>query len=264
MKGYTAAMIILAFCQMYSQTELTNHPDEAGMVRQPFNSKTDIVHFAAAEVKPEFPGGIKAFQDFLLKNIKLPDTGETDDVKLRVYFSFIVERDGSLSDIKILRDSPYAMGTEITKALKLSPKWNPGQQGGKTVRTRYSLPLTIVLPGTGANDEKPVDIIYPLSKADTSPLFAQGVETIEAYINKKINAANLMGLKPGTYSVPLEIVIANDGVMDFLEVKGEQDVLKQEVIRILRRAPQWIPATLKGKKVAVRMNITVKVIYSKL
>ncbi|PHK14577.1 hypothetical protein VF12_40865, partial [Nostoc linckia z15] len=85
-------MIILAFCQMYSQTELTNHPDEAGMLRQPFNSKTDIVHFAAAEVKPDFPGGEKAFQNFVSDKVLVPEIPEMKiDPTLRVYVGFVVE-----------------------------------------------------------------------------------------------------------------------------------------------------------------------------
>ncbi|HTG67178.1 MAG TPA: energy transducer TonB, partial [Flavobacterium sp.] len=57
--------------------------------------------------------------------------------------SFVVEKDGSLTDIKVLRDIGYGTGKEAIRVLQKSPKWNPGIQNGKPVRVQYSLPITI-------------------------------------------------------------------------------------------------------------------------
>lgn len=99
-----------------------------------------IYNSAGIEVKPEFPGGLQKFYAFLNANFKLP---EEEDLNGKIFASFIVEKDGSLSDIKVIRDFGYGTGKELIRVLKMSPKWNPGQQNGKTVRVQYMIPFTI-------------------------------------------------------------------------------------------------------------------------
>lgn len=113
---------------------------------------------------------------------------------------------------------------------------------------------------TQYNDE----IIYELSKVDAPPVFADGKLTFEEYVNWKINQANLTGLNPGLYNVPMEIIMDDSGFMTYFSVDSGQDSLSKEVVRIMRRAPQWDPARRKGKKVAVRMRISIKVMVSKI
>ncbi|KFF20185.1 MULTISPECIES: energy transducer TonB [Flavobacterium] len=101
---------------------------------------TQIYNTAGIEVKPEFPGGIEKFYKFVGNNYKTP---EEEGLKGKVYVTFVVEKDGSLTDIKVLRDIGYGTGTEAIRVLKKCPKWNPGEQNGKKVRVLYSLPITI-------------------------------------------------------------------------------------------------------------------------
>ena len=91
------------------------------------------------EVHPEFPGGIEKFYAFVAKNYKMPE----ERLKGKVFVIFIVEKDGSLTDIKILRDIGYGTGKEAIRVLKLSPKWRPAELNGKKVRCSYSLPITL-------------------------------------------------------------------------------------------------------------------------
>jgi hypothetical protein len=99
-----------------------------------------IYNYAGIEVKPEFPGGMEKFYDFFNSNFKMP---EEENIRGKVFASFIVERDGSLSDVKVIRDFGYGTGQEVLRVLKKCPKWNPGIQNGKTVRVMYSLPFVI-------------------------------------------------------------------------------------------------------------------------
>lgn len=89
---------------------------------------------------PEFPGGIQAFYEFVGANFKVPSDFKG---KGRIFMQFIVETDGSLSDITTLRDIGSGMGDEAKRVLKICPKWNPGENGGKPVRVQYSLPISI-------------------------------------------------------------------------------------------------------------------------
>jgi hypothetical protein len=90
--------------------------------------------------KPEFPGGIEKFYQFVGKNYKTPSQPNLEG---KIYLTFIVEKDGSLSEIKILRDIGYGTGEEAIRVLKLSPKWIPAKINNKPVRVEYNLPITI-------------------------------------------------------------------------------------------------------------------------
>ncbi|HEY4618758.1 MAG TPA: energy transducer TonB, partial [Flavobacterium sp.] len=99
-----------------------------------------IYNTAGIEVKPEFPGGMDKFYGYVAKNYRAP---EEEGLKGKVYVTFVVEKDGSLTDIKVLRDIGYGTGKEAIRVLKSCPRWNPGVQNGKPVRVLYSLPITI-------------------------------------------------------------------------------------------------------------------------
>jgi protein TonB len=100
------------------------------------------VSSAILDKQPEFPGGIAQFYKYVGNNFQRP---ELDAEKtLRVYVSFVVEKDGSLTDIIVRNDPGYGMGKEAIRVLKsLKTKWAPGILDGKPVRTAYNLPITI-------------------------------------------------------------------------------------------------------------------------
>lgn len=98
-----------------------------------------IYSSAGIEKKPDFPGGINAFYKFIRNNYIAPSKG----VKGNVYVSFIVEIDGSLSDIKILRDLGYGTGVEVIRVMSKCPNWIPGEQNGQKVRVAHTLTVPI-------------------------------------------------------------------------------------------------------------------------
>ena len=100
----------------------------------------NIYNTAGIEVKPDFPGGLEKFYKFVANNYRTP---EEEGLKGKVFITFVVEKDGSLTDIKVIRDIGYGTGKEAIRVLKSSPRWNPGEQNGKKVRVLYSLPITI-------------------------------------------------------------------------------------------------------------------------
>ena len=103
---------------------------------------SDPVNTAVLDKMPEFPGGMAKFYTYVGNNFNKP---ELDAEKtLRVYVSFVIERDGSITDINILKDPGYGLGKEAIRVLKsIKAKWTPGVLNGKTVRTAYNLPITI-------------------------------------------------------------------------------------------------------------------------
>ncbi|KQW97785.1 energy transducer TonB [Flavobacterium sp. Root420] len=100
------------------------------------------VNAAVLDKMPEFPGGMAKFYTYVGNNFHKP---ELDAEKtLKVYVSFVIERDGSITDITVLKDPGYGLGKEAIRVLKsIKAKWTPGILNGKTVRTAYNLPITI-------------------------------------------------------------------------------------------------------------------------
>ncbi|MDI5888983.1 M56 family metallopeptidase [Flavobacterium yafengii] len=102
--------------------------------------ENEVYNTAGITEKPDFPGGIMEFYKFVGNNFKTP---EQPNLKGKVYITFIIEKDGSLSDIKNIRDIGFGTGEEAIRVLKICPKWIPGKMNGIPVRVMYSLPITI-------------------------------------------------------------------------------------------------------------------------
>jgi protein TonB len=103
---------------------------------------TTIHNSNAVDKMPEFPGGIKKFYTYVGNNFEKPEL-ESENA-IRVSVSFVIEKDGSMTDIKVLKDPGYGLGAEAIRVLKsLKTKWSPGMFEGKAVRTSYNLPITI-------------------------------------------------------------------------------------------------------------------------
>ena len=119
--------------------ELTVEPVGTGIAAV-VEEDNSVYSVAGIEVKPDFPGGLQKFGDFIAKNYQTP---EEEGLKGKVYVTFVVEKDGSLTDIKVIRDIGYGTGKEAIRVLNKSPRWTPGEQNGKKVRCTFSLPISI-------------------------------------------------------------------------------------------------------------------------
>jgi hypothetical protein len=95
------------------------------------------------KTRPTFPGGMSKFYEFVGANFKISKEVTDNKIKGNLYVTFIVEKNGSLSEYKILKDRGYGTGEEAIRVLKLSPNWIPGTVDGKPVRVEYSLPTQI-------------------------------------------------------------------------------------------------------------------------
>lgn len=101
--------------------------------------------FEAVEVQPQPPGGMASFLKYIGSSYQYPAQAEAQGVSGRVILTFVVERDGSLTDIKIVRDLKYGTGEEAVRVLKRAKKWSPGIQNGRPVRVQYTLPIVLNL-----------------------------------------------------------------------------------------------------------------------
>ena len=101
--------------------------------------------FVVVEQQPEFPGGMTALMKFLGDNIKYPVIAQENGIQGRVITNFVVERDGSISDVQVVRGQDPSLDREAVRVIKTMPKWKAGQQRGKPVRVRFTLPVVFRL-----------------------------------------------------------------------------------------------------------------------
>jgi len=97
--------------------------------------------FDVVEEMPQFPGGQAALLEYLAKNIKYPVVAEENGVQGRVIVTFVVERDGSITDVKVVKSVDPSLDKEATRVVKSMPKWQPGKQNGSAVRVKYTVPV---------------------------------------------------------------------------------------------------------------------------
>lgn len=101
--------------------------------------------FQSVEIQPEPPGGMAAFRKWIAENYVYPQAATEAGIKGTVHVTFVVEKDGSLTDIKVVRDLSYGTGQAAVNMLKKAKKWSPGIQNGRPVRVQYSLPIRLDL-----------------------------------------------------------------------------------------------------------------------
>ena len=132
--------------------QVEGNDEEAGEVlkaqqvvvtEQPKEEETKI--FEVVEQMPSFPGGDAALMAFLSKNIKYPVVAEENGIQGRVIATFVVERDGSITDVKVVKSVDPSLDKEAVRVLKSMPKWIPGKQNGSAVRVKYTVPVTFRL-----------------------------------------------------------------------------------------------------------------------
>jgi Gram-negative bacterial TonB protein C-terminal len=99
-----------------------------------------VYNTSMIDVKPKFPGGYQEFYKFIGKNYRTPNVSR---LKGKIYVTFVVEKDGSINEIQVLRDIGHGTGKEAIRVLELSPNWMPGEQNGQKVRCTFSLPISI-------------------------------------------------------------------------------------------------------------------------
>lgn len=101
--------------------------------------------FDVVEEMPHFPGGAAALQAFLSSNTKYPVVAQENSVQGRVIVSFVVERDGSITDVRVVRSVDPSLDREASRVVRSMPRWSPGKQNGSAVRVKYTVPVVFRL-----------------------------------------------------------------------------------------------------------------------
>ena len=132
------------------EIDTEDEDDKAVVIQAPVTSgptqeeDTEVV-FVVVESMPSFPGGDAALFKYLNDNIKYPVIAQESGIQGRVICQFVVNRDGSIVDIEVVRSVDKSLDAEAIRVIKNMPRWTPGKQRGKTVRVKYTLPVNFRL-----------------------------------------------------------------------------------------------------------------------
>ena len=128
-------------------TELTEIPEYTPVAAAEEEEVVEAEIFTVVEESPSFPGGDEARIRFLTENIKYPQIARESSIQGTVYVTFVVERNGNVTDVRVLRGIGGGCDEEAVRVIKAMPKWNPGKQRGKPVRVQFNMPIKFTLAG---------------------------------------------------------------------------------------------------------------------
>ena len=245
------------------------------------NKATDDETFQIVEKMPEFPGGEKALLNFIAENVVYPQSAKDKNISGRVFVTFVVEKDGSVSDVKLLRGIGKECDEEAMRVVKAMPKWKPGMNEGKPVRVSYALPIHFRLDDNGKRSEYDVvgkvenrivvdhdadPIPSQRSKTDEEtfqivekmPEFPGGEKALLNFISENIVYPQSAKDKNISGRVFLSFVIDKDGsVTDVKVMRGIDKECDAEAMRVVKAMPKWKPGMDDGKPVKVSYMLPV-------
>ena len=234
--------------------------------------------FEVVEIMPEFPdGGMSGLMQFLSKNIQYPINAQKNHTQGRGTVQFVVNKDGSISEPKIIRGVDPDLDGEAIRVISLMPKWKPGMQKGQPVRVKYTVPVMFRLSDDGQKEEyKPIPKIdetvvvgYASKQApaeedpvfevvENMPEFAGGMGGLMQYLSKNIKYP-VEAQKAGIQGrVIMQVIIDKNGNVTNPKVTQPVDpLLDTEAIRVTASMPKWKPGTQRGMPVNVKYTFPI-------
>ncbi|MDR1223665.1 MAG: M56 family metallopeptidase [Tannerella sp.] len=237
----------------------------------------DSVYFKV-EVMAEFPGGDEALLKWVSENMTYPENAAKKNIQGRVSCTFTVEKDGSVSDVHVVRPIHPELDAEAIRVLQKLPKFTPAKDKGEIVRVRYSVPVRFKLqatnnsngapppppPPTKAGDKKEESITDPNDptlyiKAEHMPEFPGGDAALLKWISENIKYPENAKKNKIQGRVGCTFTVEKDGsVSDVHIVISVDPELDAEAVRALQTLPKFTPGKDKGEIVRVRYNVPVR------
>lgn len=235
-------------------------------------NKQNETIFAVVEKMPEYPGGDKARIKYLGENIKYPEAARKKGIQGTVYVTFVVEKDGSITGIRVMRGIGRGCDEEAVRVISTMPNWKPGTQRGKPVRVQYNLPLRFVLDGD-RKSKKNETTVFAYSEVDGTPQlvdekvyavvdkmpeFAEGHKAVSKFLAENIKypeEARKAGIQGVVF---VTFLVKKDGTLeDFRVMRGIGSGCDEEALRVVRMM-NFKPGKQNGKSVDVQYNLPIK------
>ncbi len=207
------------------------------------------VPYTGVEEMPSFPGGDNALMDYIHTNLQYPKESKVNG---RVIVRFIVQKDGSVSNVEVLRGLDPACDAAALMAVRNMPKWTPGKQKGKPVPVYFTVPISfrnsLVEVKAKTNDE-----------VEQMPQYPGGDKALMAYVTTNLKYPRASAEAGTQGRVIIRYVVQTDGSLSNIEVlRGLDPACDAEAIRIVESMPKWIPGKNKGKPVPVYFTLPIQ------
>jgi TonB family protein len=224
--------------------------------------------YQMVEEMPQFPGGENALMEYVSKNVVYPEEAKEKEIQGRVFISFVVEKDGSIGEVKVLRGIGGGCDEEAARVIKGMPKWEPGMQKGKPVRVNYMMPINFKLSDTQPKqpvkkssvskvDMKPdKNGVYQI--VEEMPKFPGGEDALMDYVSKNVVYPKEAQEKGISGRVFAEFIVEKDGSVNEVKVmRGIGGGCDEEAVRVIKAMPKWKPGKQEGKPVRVSFQMPI-------
>ena len=215
--------------------------------------------FEKVEVEAAFRGGEKEWRNYLNRNldVNVPLKNGCKPGTYTVVVQFIVAKDGSVSDVKALTNHGFGMEEEAMRMIRKGPGWIPAIQNGHNVKAYRKQPFTFVIDNGKPNNSKSItkvksfenDENIVFEKVETEASFPGGVNGWREFLQKNLKSTVPVdsGAKAGTYTVIAQFIVHKDGsISDPKTLTNHGHGMESEVLRVMKRSPNWIPAMHDG------------------
>ena len=217
---------------------------------------------------PQYTGGEEAMMKYVAENIKYPQAAKDKNISGRVFVSFVIEKDGSVSNVKVVRGIGGGCDEEAARVIKEMPKWKPGMQKGKPVRVNYMMPIFFKLddgqPAKSVKKEKANNPDMTPDKngvyqiVEEMPKFPGGEDALMDYVSKNVVYPKEAQEKGISGRVFVGFIVEKDGsVSDVKVLRGIGGGCDEEAVRVISGLPKWKPGKQEGKPVRVSYQMPI-------
>ena len=215
--------------------------------------------YLMVEKMPTFQGGdLRNFMTWVEQNVEVPKSTIDKGVALRSIYSFVIERDGSLSKLVVLKSSDAEFTAAAAMVIESSPKWTAGLKNGESVRVKYTIPVAYTPEGVKSISEITVTK-EPMMMAEVMPKFQDGdLNDFRIWVSNNLVIPKSTLEKGEGCRVALSFVVERDGSVSSVKVLQTADKeFAEATAKVMESSPRWTPAQSKGKAVSVKYVLPV-------
>lgn len=213
------------------------------------SAQEKIYDFKDVTTKPEYPGGLPAMLSLIQKQTKLPNL--PDGSMHRTLISFVIRKDGTVTDITVVKDPGYGLAQAHVEAVKKLERWTPGKIGNNVVNTRFSLPITVRSGRQPGDNKSPAEKTYTQKQVDKPAEYPGGLEAFKIAVAKNLDLASMPKVPKGEYKFRFTLTISKTGTISWIEISksGQEELAPAIRNAIAKIHDKWTPAEKDGKPV---------------
>lgn len=206
------------------------------------------------EQMPQYPGGDEALLKFIKDNLRYPQAAAEKGIEGRVTIRFVINREGSVTDVTVIRGLDSACDNEAMRVVKMMPTWIPGKQNGKNISVYYTLPIVYKLK----KDTSALNADKPVYGVEVMPQFPEGEKALLAFISNNLQYPISDARRGIQGRVTVRFVVNKVGeVCDVTVIRGLSPGCDAEAVRVIKMMPNWIPGRQKGNPVSVYYTLPI-------